>query len=102
MFRSILSSSLRNRNQLNLSKLLFHRACSSNYVKISPEVKEAVDNGRPVIAMESTILTHGLPKGVNLDPASRLESLCKKEGVLGATIGVVDGILTVGMTPYEL
>jgi pseudouridine-5'-phosphate glycosidase len=69
---------------------------------IAPEVREAVAAGEPVLALESTIFTHGLPRPRNLDVALEAEARVRALGVVPATIGVVDGRPTVGLSPDEI
>ncbi|NMO92733.1 pseudouridine-5'-phosphate glycosidase [Actinomycetospora sp. TBRC 11914] len=71
-------------------------------VSVSEEIRAAVADGRPVVALESTILTHGLPRPRNLEVAREAEALLRSRGVVPATIGVVDGRPTVGLTDPEL
>lgn len=71
-------------------------------VRVSEEVREAVDAGRPVLALESTIFTHGLPRPRNIEVASEAERRVRALGVVPATIGVVDGVPTVGLSPDEI
>ena len=69
---------------------------------ISPEVRAAIDAGQPVLALESTIFTHGLPRPRNLEVATEAEQRVRSLGVVPATIGVVDGVPTVGLSPAEI
>ncbi|MET0734944.1 MAG: pseudouridine-5'-phosphate glycosidase [Microbacterium sp.] len=69
---------------------------------VSEDVREAVDAGRPVLALESTIFTHGLPRPRNLEVAREAEEHVRALGVVPATIGVVDGTPTVGLSPDEI
>jgi pseudouridylate synthase len=71
-------------------------------VIVSDEVRAAVADRRPVVALESTILTHGLPRPRNLEVARDAEALLRDAGVVPATIGVVDGRPTVGLSPDQL
>lgn len=71
-------------------------------VRISAEVAAALDDGLPVLALESTILTHGLPRPANLAVAREAEALVRAAGVVPATIGVLDGVARVGLTDDEL
>lgn len=71
-------------------------------IRVSDEVRAAVDAGRPVLALESTILTHGLPRPRNLEVGLASEELVRDAGVVPATIGVVDGVPVVGLTPGEV
>jgi len=69
---------------------------------ISQEVRDALAEGRPVLALESTIFTHGLPRPRNLEVAREAERRLRAMGVVPATIGVVDGVPTVGMSDEEI
>ncbi|MEU3045246.1 pseudouridine-5'-phosphate glycosidase [Streptomyces sp. NPDC006984] len=64
---------------------------------LSPEVREALASGAPVVALESTIIAHGLPRPRNLDVARELEELVRAEGAVPATIAVLDGRVRVGL-----
>ena len=70
--------------------------------QVSREVREAITIGKPVVALESTIYTHGLPYPENLNLASRLENLVRDLGGVPATIGILDGIAKVGLTWNEM
>lgn len=74
----------------------------SSFVKISEEVKQALNDNRPVVALESTIYTHGFPYPNNLDLATRLETLVRMNGGVPATIGILNGVPQVGMAADEL
>nr|MCW2729177.1 pseudouridine-5-phosphate glycosidase [Aeromicrobium sp.] len=69
---------------------------------ISPAVQSALDEGWPVVALESTIISHGLPRPDNLHAARRFESTLTDMGVVPATIAVLDGRLKAGLTDEEL
>lgn len=71
-------------------------------IRVSDEVRAAVDEGRPVLALESTILTHGLPRPRNLEVGLESEALVRDLGVVPATIGVVDGAPVVGLSAAEI
>ncbi|GAA5164217.1 pseudouridine-5'-phosphate glycosidase [Amycolatopsis dongchuanensis] len=71
-------------------------------ISLSGEVADAVNSGRPVVALESTILSHGLPPGRNLDVAKRLEDTVRAAGAVPATIAVLDGTPVVGLSPAQL
>ena len=71
-------------------------------IRMSDEVRTAVDEGRPVLALESTILTHGLPRPRNLEVGLASEQQVRDAGVLPATIGVVDGVPVVGLSAAEI
>ena len=71
-------------------------------IRVSDEVRGAVAEGRPVLALESTILTHGLPRPRNLEVGLASEELVRNAGVVPATIGVVDGMPVVGLSDAEI
>ncbi len=68
----------------------------------SPEVADALASGRPVVALESTIISHGLPRPDNLEAAREFEQLVRDGGAVPATIAVLDGELKAGLTPAEV
>jgi pseudouridine-5'-phosphate glycosidase len=70
--------------------------------RIADEVADAIAAGRPVVALESTLLAHGLPPGRNHEVAERLERTIRKRGAVPATIAVLDGTPTIGLSPDEL
>ncbi len=69
---------------------------------LGPEVAAARRDGRPVVALESTIITHGMPHPANLDTARAVEDDIRAGGAAPATIAVLDGRLHVGLTPEQL
>ena len=69
---------------------------------LAPEVAAALREGRPVVALESTILTHGMPYPENLRMAQSVEAIIREEGAVPATIAVIDGELRVGLEPDAL
>jgi pseudouridylate synthase len=72
------------------------------WIRWLPEVREAVEAGRPVVALESTVIAHGLPRPRNLEVGRRLEEEIRGGGALAATIAVMDGVPTVGLAPEQL
>jgi pseudouridylate synthase len=66
-------------------------------IRVSDEVLVALESGRPVVALESTIISHGLPRPRNLDAAREFESILRERGVTPATIAVLDGTPCVGL-----
>jgi pseudouridine-5'-phosphate glycosidase len=68
----------------------------------SDEVAAAIDAGRPLVALESTIVTHGMPYPQNLAMARRVEAIIREESAVPATIAVLDGRLRIGLTAGEL
>lgn len=69
---------------------------------LTPEVTDAIHAGRPVVALESTVISHGLPWPDNLVLASELENLIREQGATPATIALIAGQVKVGLTPSEL
>jgi pseudouridine-5'-phosphate glycosidase len=69
---------------------------------IHPEVQAALDAGRPVVALESTLITHGLPRPHNLEVARVLEATVREAGAVPATIAILGGQITVGLTDEQL
>lgn len=74
----------------------------NRYLDIAPEVKEALDNGRAVVALESTIISHGMPYPQNTETARMVEDVIRKEGAVPATIAIIGGRLKAGLTPDEI
>jgi pseudouridine-5'-phosphate glycosidase len=66
-------------------------------IETTPEVKDALSAGRPVVALESTIITHGMPWPGNRDMALEVEAVIRSEGAVPATIAVIDGRLHAGL-----
>ena len=71
-------------------------------MKINPEVLEALKANKPVVALESTIISHGMPYPKNVETALKVEQVIREHGVVPATIGIIDGEPIVGMTPEEI
>lgn len=71
-------------------------------LRIGAHVQAALDAGQPVLALESTIFTHGLPRPRNLEVAREAEQIVRDAGAVPATIGVVDGVSVVGLTDAEI
>jgi pseudouridine-5'-phosphate glycosidase len=69
---------------------------------VSSEIEDAIAAGRPVVALESSLISHGLPRPLNLETARRLEKEIRREGVLPATIGLLDGRFVVGLSDEEI
>ncbi|HEX8748694.1 MAG TPA: pseudouridine-5'-phosphate glycosidase [Pyrinomonadaceae bacterium] len=74
----------------------------SKLFRISREVEEALSEGRAVVALESTVIAHGLPRPLNLETALRLEAVVREEGAVPATVAVLKGVPTVGLTGEEV
>lgn len=74
----------------------------NRYLDISEEVKEALDSGKPVVALESTIISHGMPYPQNVETALRVEKTIRDNGAVPATIAIIGGKLKAGLTPGEI
>ena len=72
------------------------------YMDITPEIEEAVRTGKPVVALESTILSHGMPYPENLSFARDVEKIIREQGAIPATMAIIDGRLKCGLTEAEL
>jgi pseudouridine-5'-phosphate glycosidase len=66
-------------------------------MRYTREVSEALDAGRPVVALESTIIAHGLPRPENLEVARAIEEIVREEGATPATVAVVEGMVRIGL-----
>ena len=71
-------------------------------IKFNPEVREAIEANTPVVALESTVIAHGLPYPQNLETARALEKVIREQGAVPATIAVFDGTFTVGLSEDQL
>ena len=74
----------------------------NKYLSISPEVQEALREGKPVVALESTIISHGMPYPQNVETALRVEQTIRDNGAVPATIAIIGGKLKAGCTPEEI
>lgn len=72
------------------------------YLELSPEVEKALKEGRPVVALESTIISHGMPYPANVDTARKVEQLVRDRGAVPATIAILDGKLKAGLSDEEI
>jgi pseudouridine-5'-phosphate glycosidase len=75
---------------------------SSRYFSILPEVAQALQQGKPIVAFESTVITHGLPFPVNGELAKNLEAEVRKHGCIPATIAILDGMIYVGLDDQQM
>ncbi len=78
------------------------RASFPSALRVAPEVRRALQAGLPVVALESAVITHGLPRPDNLSLATDMEATVLAHGALPATVGVLDGRVVVGLTAAEL
>lgn len=74
----------------------------SSFVSVSSDVAEALAAGRPVVALESTIITHGMPYPQNLEMAGKVEAVVRAGGATPATVAIMDGRFRVGLTEADL
>src|SRR5215510_1922602 len=72
------------------------------FLNIAAEVAQAINEHRPVVALESTVIAHGLPRPQNLETAHRLEEVVRQSGAVPATIAIIGGKLTVGLSDDEI
>ena len=72
------------------------------YLDIAPEVDSALKEGRPVVALESTIISHGMPYPQNVETAVNVENIIRSEGAVPATIAVIGGKMKVGLSRREI
>lgn len=72
------------------------------YIDILPEIQTALDNGEAVVALESTIISHGMEYPLNVECARRCEEIIREEGAVPATIAIIQGRIKVGLTYDEL
>ena len=74
----------------------------NQYLDFSPEVSAALAAGKPVVALESTIISHGMPYPQNVETALRVEATIRENGATPATIAIIGGRLKAGLTPEEI
>ena len=95
-FRSVLWQS-HNRLRIDFPLML-----DRDFLQLSPEVEAALASNRPVVALESTVIAHGLPRPQNLETARRLQQIVRDEGALPATIAVLEGKLCAGLNENQI
>ena len=74
----------------------------NKYLEISPEVKAALAGGKPVVALESTIISHGMPYPQNVETAINVEKIVRENGAVPATIAIIGGKLKAGLSADEI
>lgn len=74
----------------------------SDFLSVHPEVAEAITHDQPVVALESTIISHGMPYPQNVETARSLEQIVRDAGAIPATIAILDGQITVGLSAEQL
>ena len=75
---------------------------NNKYLDVAPEVREALAAGRPVVALESTIISHGMPYPQNVETALNVEKIIRENGAVPATIAIIGGRLKAGLTAEEI
>lgn len=78
------------------------RPTMNDYLRLADDVRDALAAGRPVVALESTVIAHGLPRPDNLTVAREMEAAVRAEGAVPATIALMDGRIVVGLSDAEL
>jgi len=73
-----------------------------NYLDINEEIMSAISKNKPVVALESTIISHGMPYPQNVETAIRIHKIVRENGAIPATIAIIDGRLKVGLTEKEI
>ncbi|MBQ9392425.1 MAG: pseudouridine-5'-phosphate glycosidase [Oscillospiraceae bacterium] len=74
----------------------------NKYLDIAPEVRRALEEGRPVVALESTIISHGMPYPQNVETALNVEKILRENGAVPATVAIIGGRLKAGLTAEEI
>ncbi|KGG79543.1 pseudouridine-5'-phosphate glycosidase [Caloranaerobacter azorensis H53214] len=74
----------------------------NRYLEINSEVKKAIEKSDPVVALESTIISHGMPYPQNVETAKKVERIIRENGAIPATIGIIKGKLKVGLSEEEI
>ncbi|MBQ9469143.1 MAG: pseudouridine-5'-phosphate glycosidase [Clostridia bacterium] len=74
----------------------------NEYLALSPEVEKALEEGKPVVALESTIISHGMPYPQNVETALRVEDVVRQNGAVPATVAIIGGKLKAGLTKEEI
>lgn len=74
----------------------------NKFLEVSPEVQKAIENNQPVVALESTIISHGMPYPQNVETAINVEQIVRDNGAVPATIAIINGKLKVGLSKDEI
>ncbi len=74
----------------------------NKYLDVNPEVATAIAEGKPVVALESTIISHGMPYPQNVETALNVEKIIRENGAVPATIAIIGGRLKAGLTAEEI
>jgi pseudouridine-5'-phosphate glycosidase len=73
-----------------------------DWLRVAPSIKSAIRAGKAVVVLESTVISHGLPRPKNLEVARQVEAAICEEGAIPATVGIIDGVITVGLDDEQL
>ncbi len=74
----------------------------SKYIKVAPGIRSALESGLPVVALESTIISHGMPYPENVQTALKVEQAVRENGAAPATIAIIEGVIKIGLSPEEI
>ncbi|MFP3422184.1 pseudouridine-5'-phosphate glycosidase, partial [Bacillus sp. SIMBA_161] len=74
----------------------------TNVISYSTEVQEAIEQNKPIVALESTIISHGMPYPQNVETAREVEQIVRDNGAVPATIALMDGHIKIGLSDEEL
>jgi len=80
----------------------FNQSTPVTGLSISPRVLDAIHKGQPIVALESTIISHGMPYPRNIEVANLIESTVRDHGAIPATIAIIDGIPKIGLNSDEI
>ena len=75
---------------------------NNNQIKINSKIKEAIQNNKPIVALESTLISHGLPYPDNINVANESIKAVEKSGSIAATIGIINGIIKIGLNKDDI
>lgn len=73
-----------------------------DWLEVAPSVRQNLEQGQPVVALESTVITHGLPKPINLDLAHQMEAQVRSSGCEPATVAILKGVVRIGLSGEEI
>lgn len=85
-----------------IPKRLFNTKSLNRFVDLSPAVKNALNDRKPLVALESTIITHGMPYPENVQTAREVEEIVRSQGAVPATIAILNGRIKVGLSSKDL
>ena len=75
---------------------------NNNQIKINSKIKKAIQNNKPIVALESTLISHGLPYPDNINVANESIKAVEKSGSIAATIGIINGIIKIGLNKDDI